>query len=62
MGAWQTVGQDLDIAAVESPLGDAPLPDHLALREDGRGFAFVHQGRCKLSVHARPASRPAVNR
>jgi hypothetical protein len=37
IGAWETTGQDLDLVAVESPLGDKPLPDHAAL-QDGRGF------------------------
>jgi excisionase family DNA binding protein len=37
LGAWETVAQDLDLVAVESPLGGRPLPDHLALKDEG-GF------------------------
>lgn len=39
LGAWQTVAQDLDLVAIESPLGDQPLPDHAALKDDG-GFVL----------------------
>ena len=39
LGAWQTVAQDLDLVAIESPLGDQPLPDHAALRDEG-GFVL----------------------
>ena len=39
LGAWQTVAQDLDLIAIESPLGDQPLPDHAALKDDG-GFVL----------------------
>jgi excisionase family DNA binding protein len=39
LGAWQTVAQDIDLAAVESPLGDQSLPDHMALK-NGDGFVL----------------------
>ena len=39
LGAWQTVAQDLDLVAIESPLGDQPLPDHAALKDEG-GFVL----------------------
>src|SRR5262249_1024726 len=39
LGAWQTVAQDFDLVAIESPLGDRPLPDHAALKDDG-GFVL----------------------
>jgi excisionase family DNA binding protein len=39
LGAWQTVAQDLDLVAIESPLGDQPLPAHAALKDEG-GFVL----------------------
>ena len=62
MGAWQTVGQDLDIAAVESPLGDAPLPDHLALRESGQGFALSIKATARFLGLPESTVRELVNR
>lgn len=37
LGAWETVAQDLDLVAIESPLGDQALPDHVALKDEA-GF------------------------
>jgi excisionase family DNA binding protein len=37
LGAWETVAQELDLTAIESPLGEQPLPDHVALKGDS-GF------------------------
>lgn len=61
LGAWQTVGQDLDIVAVESPLGETPLPDHLALKED-RGFALSIKATARFLGLSESSVRELVNR